>query len=299
MDSPGLLVETPRSSSFAGRSTLAQAGRGQIVALVGEPGVGKSRLFYEFTHSYRTQDWFILEAGSVSYGKATSYLPVIDLLKGYFKVHDRETHREIREKVTGKLLTLDRALEPTLPALLALLDVPVEDSQWQAIDPLQRRQRTLDAVKRLLLRESQLQPLLVVFEDLHWIDSETQAFLESLVESLPTVRLLLLVNYRPEYQHGWGSKTYYTQLRLDALPSESANELLLGLLGNDATVEPLKPVLIARTGGNPLFLEEIVRTFVETHTLTGERGAIDLRTLSPRSTCLPRCRRSWPRGSTG
>ena len=252
---------------------LAHDGRGQLVALVGEPGVGKSRLVYEFTHSHRTQDWRILEAGSVSYGKATSYLPVIDLLKAYFKVHDRETHREVREKVTGKLLTLDRTLEPTLPALLALLDVPVEDTQWQALDPPQRRRRTLDAVKRLLLRESQLRPLLVIFEDLHWIDSETQALLDSLVESLPTARLLLLVNYRPEYGHGWGSKTYYTQLRLDALPPESANELLLALLGTDATVETLKPVLIARTGGNPLFLEESVRTLVETHALTGERGA--------------------------
>ena len=254
----------------------AGAGHGQLVATVGEPGVGKSRLVHEFIHSHRVQDWLILQSGSVSYGKATSYLPVIDLLKAYFRVHDRETHREIREKVTGKLLTLDRALEPTLPALLALLDVPVEDAQWQALDPPQRRQRTLDAVKRLLLRESQVQPLLVVFEDLHWIDSETQAFLDSLVESLPTSRLLLLVNYRPEYRHGWSSKSYYTQLRLGALPHESAGELLLALLGADATVEPLKPVLIARTGGNPLFLEESVRMLVETHALTGERGVYRL-----------------------
>jgi class 3 adenylate cyclase/tetratricopeptide (TPR) repeat protein len=251
----------------------ARAGHGQLVATVGEPGVGKSRLFHEFTHSHRIQDWLILESGSVSYGKATSYLPVIDLLKAYFKVHERDAHREVREKVTGKILTLDRALEPTLAALLALLDVPVDDVQWQALDPPQRRKRTLDAVKRLLLRESQVQPLLVIFEDLHWIDSETQALLDSLVESLPTARLLLLVNYRPEYQHGWGSKTYYTQLRLDALPPASAHELLLALLGSDATVEPLKPVLIARTGGNPLFLEESVRTLLETQALTGERGA--------------------------
>ena len=172
--------------------------------------MGKSRLFYEFTHSHRTQDWLIVESGSVSYGKATPYLPLIDLLKAYFKIHDRDNQREIREKITGKLLTLDESLKPTLPAFLALLDIPVDDQQWQALDPPQKRQRTLDACKRLLFRESQAQPLLLVFEDLHWIDSETQTLLDSLVESLPTARLLLLVNYRPEYQHGWGSKTYYS-----------------------------------------------------------------------------------------
>ena len=160
----------------------AGVGHGQIVALVGEPGVGKSRLFYEFTRSHRTQGWLILESGSASYGKATPYLPVIDLVKTYCQIEARDDRRKIREKLTGKLLTLDRALEPTLPALLALLDVPVDDrQQWRDLDPPQRRQRTLDAVKRLLLRESQAQPLLLVFEDLHWIDSETQALLDSLL----------------------------------------------------------------------------------------------------------------------
>jgi class 3 adenylate cyclase/tetratricopeptide (TPR) repeat protein len=254
----------------------ASQGHGQVAAIVGEPGVGKSRLVFELTHSHRLAGWLVLEAGSVSYGKATSYLPVIDLLKGYCRIGDRDTHREIREKLTGKLLTLDPALQPALPPLLALLDVPVEDPQWQALDPPQRRHRTLDALKRLLLRESQLQPLLLVFEDLHWIDSETQAFLERLIESLPAAHLLLLVNYRPEYSHGWGNKTYYTQLRLDTLPAESASELLTVLLGPDATLAPLKGLLATKTGGNPLFLEESVRALVETKTLLGERGAYRL-----------------------
>ena len=155
----------------------AGGGRGQVVALVGEPGVGKSRLVYEFTHSHRVHGWLILQSSSVSYGKATPYLPVIDLLKSYFQIEDRDDVRRIREKVTGKLLTLDRALETTLSAFLSLLDVPVEDRGWQNLDPPQRRGRTLEAIKRLLLRESQEQPFLVVFEDLHWIDSETQAIL--------------------------------------------------------------------------------------------------------------------------
>src|SRR5215510_7040891 len=182
----------------------------------------------------------------------------------------------MREKLTGRLLTLDAALGPTLPAFLALLEVPAEETHWQALDPSQRRQRTLDALKRLLLRESRVQPLLLVFENLHWLDAETQAFLDGLVESLPTAHILLLVNYRPEYQHGWGHKTYYTQLRLDPLPPASAEALLQSLLGDDARLEPLKQRLIERTQGNPFFLEESVRTLVETQVLVGTPGAYRL-----------------------
>ena len=196
---------------------------------------------------------------------------MIDLLKGYFKIGDRDDHREMRDKVLGRVLGLDRALEPLLPPLLALLDVPVDDAAWTALDPPQRRRLTLDALKRLLLREAQVQALLVVFEDLHWVDGETQALLDSLVESLGSARLLLLVNYRPEYEHRWGSKTAYSQLRLDSLPAESTKELLAGLLGPDPGLAPLMQMLVKR--GNPFFLEETVRTLVETGALVGERGA--------------------------
>jgi tetratricopeptide (TPR) repeat protein len=254
----------------------AQAGHGQVVAVVGEPGVGKSRLYWEFTHSHRAQGWLTLESGSVSYGKATAYLPVIDLLKAYFHIEARDDTRTIRERVTGKVLSLDRALEPALSALLSLLEVPVEEEAWGRLDPPQRRQRTLDAVKRLLLRESQVQPLLLLVEDLHWIDAETEALLDTLVESLPTARLLLLANYRPEYQHGWGGKTYYRQLRIDPLPAESADDLLTSLLGTDMSLDSLKHTLIERTEGNPLFLEESVRTLAEAKALIGERGAYRL-----------------------
>ena len=254
----------------------AQDGRGQVAAVVGGPGVGKSRLTFELTHSDRFGAWRILRAGAVSYGKSTSYLPVIDLLKSYFHIEDRDSAREIRDKVRARLLMLDPALEGTLPALLGLLDASDEDLQWQALDPRQRRQRTLDAIKQLLLREARTQPLLVILEDLHWIDSETQAVLDSLVDSLPPARLLLLVNYRPEYEHRWGSKTAYTQLRLDPLPRETAFELLHDHLGEDNTIGPLKQILTERTEGNPFFLEESVRALIETKALVGERGAYRL-----------------------
>jgi class 3 adenylate cyclase/tetratricopeptide (TPR) repeat protein len=254
----------------------ARVGHGQVAAVVGEPGVGKSRLFLEFTRSHRTEGWRILESGSVSYGKATAYLPVIDLLKAYFKVEERDNERDIREKITGKLLALDRTLESALPPILTLLDTAVDDAVWCALDPPNRRRQTIDAVKRLLLRESQVQPLVLVFEDLHWIDDATQEFLDSVVGSLPGARVLLLVNYRPEYEHRWGGRTYYTQLRIDPLSAESAEDLLEALLGPDAALTPLKQLLIERTEGNPFFLEESIRTLVEAEVLVGDRGAYRL-----------------------
>jgi class 3 adenylate cyclase/tetratricopeptide (TPR) repeat protein len=261
---------------------MADIGHGQVVAVVGEAGVGKSRLMYEFVHSHRTQGWRVLEAASVSYGKATPYFPVVDLLKRYVHVEDGNDARTVRAKVTGALLTLDEALQEIIPALLALLDALPADSPFLTLDPPQRRQRTLDGLRGVLLRESQMQPLLLVVEDLHWIDAETQALLDSLVESLPTAHILLLVNYRPEYQHGWGSKTYYTQVRLDPLPHASADELLQALLGDGVgarravPLQDLKQLLITRTEGNPFFLEESVRTLVETGVLVGEPGAYRL-----------------------
>ncbi len=242
---------------------LARQSHGQIVAAIGEPGVGKSRLFFEFKVVAQS-DCLVLEAYSVSHGKASAYLPVIDLLKNYFKIAAEDDERVRREKVAGKIVMLDRALEDTLPYLFGLLGIVEGDDPLAQIDPQLRRRRTLEAVKRVLMRESLGQPLIVIFEDLHWIDSETQAVLNLMVDGLATARILLLVNYRPEYHHQWGSKTYYTQLRLDPLGNESAQEMLTALLGgNDEEILPLKPLLIERTEGNPFFMEEMVLALFE------------------------------------
>jgi DNA-binding NtrC family response regulator/predicted ATPase len=280
-----------RRSPFAGRdqelATLrarvrqVEGGRGQVVGLIGEPGVGKSRLCDEFIRGALVPPWVILETQGTAYGQATPYLPVLGLLKGYFHINDRDDRLTIRDKVIATLRGLDEALTPTTPAFLTLLDVPVEDASWQALEAPQRRQRLLDAVKHLLLRESQRQPLLLVVEDLHWIDAETQAVLDNLVESLPTARILLLGSYRPKYRHGWESKTSYSQLRLDPLPPESVAELLQALLGDDADLTALKRLLVERTGGNPFFLEESVRTLVEMKSLVGEPGAYRLAQALP------------------
>jgi DNA-binding NtrC family response regulator/predicted ATPase len=271
------------------RDILAQVheGRGQVVGVVGEPGVGKSRLLYEFRRRLTSDQVLALEADCSSYGAAVPYLPLLDLLKAYFQLEERDGGPPIRDQIASRLRGLDDALSPALPAFLTLLDAPVDDPHWHALDPPQRRQRILEALKHLLLRESQVQPVVLIVENLHWIDTETQAFLDSLVDSLPTVRLLLLVSYRPEYQHGWGSKTFYAQLRLDPLPRDSAQALLQELLGDDTGLAPLKPRLIEWTEGNPFFLEESIQTLVETGVLVGAPGAYQ---LAPQAGAAPRGR---------
>ncbi|MDF2781769.1 MAG: family ATPase, partial [Geminicoccaceae bacterium] len=254
----------------------AAAGHGQIVALIGDPGVGKSRLLYEFALSTRMRPWLVLESTSVSSGSASSWAPVVDLLKGYFAIVLGDDPRRSAEQVLGRVLMLDEALRPVLPAVLALLDLPVADAAWHALDPPQRRRRTLDGLKALLVRESARQPLALLFEDLHWIDGETQALLDGLVESLPTCRLLLLVNYRPEYRHGWGSRAHYTQLRIDPLAAEGAGQLLAGLLGDAPELADLRRRLLEASEGNPLFLEESVRNLADAGVLAGARGAYRL-----------------------
>jgi class 3 adenylate cyclase/predicted ATPase len=241
---------------------LARGGHGQLVAAVGEAGVGKSRLFHEFkiiAHS----GCVILETFSVSHGKASAYLPLIDLLRNYFDIAEDDDERKRREKIGGKVLMLDRALEDTLPYLFSLLGVSESANELGEMDVNIRRRRTFDAIKRLLLRESINQPLIVVFEDLHWIDSETQAFLNLLADSIGTARILLMVNYRPEYRHEWSAKSYYGQLRLDPLGGESAEGLLDAIIGKDSGLADLKRLVITRTEGNPFFMEETVQAMFE------------------------------------
>jgi class 3 adenylate cyclase len=240
------------------KRTLEQSksGHGQVVAAMADPGVGKSRLFYEFkalSHS----GCMVLEAYSVSHGKASAYLPVIELLREYFEIASDDDDRKRRERILGKVLGLDRTLEDTLPYFYSLLGIMEAGDSLTRMDPNIKRRRTLEAIKRVLLRESLNQPLIVMFEDLHWIDGETQTLLNLLVDATTNSRILLLVNYRPEYRHEWGSRTHYTQLRLDPLARESVAEMLSTLLGDEPELEPLKRLIADRTEGNPFFVEGV------------------------------------------
>jgi class 3 adenylate cyclase/tetratricopeptide (TPR) repeat protein len=276
-----LEAQAGRLTKFVGRAEeldgladmleKARCGHGQVVAVVSEAGVGKSRLCAEFLRSPHVRDCLVLETGCVSYQKA-AYLPIIGLLRAYFQVGEHEGQLKTQEKVVAKLAALGVALDAFAPPCLWLLGIPTDDSRWERLDPEQRRHRTLEAVRVLLLHECRRQPIIVLFEDLHWIDAESQAFLERLVDALGAACLLLLVNYRPEYQHSWAGRSYYHYFRIDGLPPETADELTDALLGSDPSLRPLKRLLAERTDGNPLFIEETVRTLRETNALSGDRG---------------------------
>jgi class 3 adenylate cyclase/tetratricopeptide (TPR) repeat protein len=277
----------------------AKVGRGQIVGTMGEPGLGKSRLFHEFK-LLSLSGCLVLEAYSVSHGKATAYLPVIELLKSYFDIQTADDERKRREKVAGKVVILDRTLEEILPYLYALLGIEEQPSPLQQMDAQIRRRRTFEALKKLFLRESLNQPLILIFEDLHWIDGETQGFLDVLSESVASAKLLLLTNYRPEYRHEWGQKTYYTQLRLAPLGREEAEEFLDELLGEqrsprpvgerdrervtDPSLHALKQLILDKTQGTPFFMEEIVQELIEQGVLV--RAAVGAHSCAPLPTEL-------------
>jgi class 3 adenylate cyclase/tetratricopeptide (TPR) repeat protein len=255
---------------------LAGQGHGQVVAIVGEAGVGKSRLVHEFVDSHHTADWLVLESNSVSYGRATPYLPVIELLRHYFQISVHDSARSIREKVTGKILTLDAALHDAIPPVLDLLDALDADNPFWSLDLVQRRQSTYQAVVRLLLSQTRVQPVIAVFEDLHWHDALSLGLLNDVVVAAQDARLLLLVNFRPEYKDEWRNRPNYLQLHLDPLASGGLAELLQALLGSDESLSTLKSFLVERTSGNPFFIEEIVRRLADAAVLDGMRGSYRL-----------------------
>jgi class 3 adenylate cyclase/predicted ATPase len=240
----------------------SRAGQGQIVAVVAEAGAGKSRLLYEFKAAIPGA-CKVLEAYSVSHGKASAWLPVLELLRGCFGITETDDAASRRDKIRTTLGALDPVLDDTLPYLFGLLGIVDGPDPRAQMDPHVKRQRTLDALNRLILRDSLRQPMVVIFEDLHWIDEQTQGLLDLLADSIGSARILLLFNYRPEYHHGWANKSYYSQVRLEPLTRGEGAAMLSALLGEGDELGALKGLIAERTGGNPFFIEEMVHALFD------------------------------------
>ena len=272
-----------RLSQFVGRQAElerlrlmlaeAKAGRGQVAAVTAEPGIGKTRLVYEFVHSQEVQGWRLLVSSSLAYEKANSYFPIIEMLRQYFEIADTDAAAQIADKVVSRLIAIDPELQAGGPPILSLLDALPEDDPFRSLDTRARRRHILDALTHLILKESDREPVLIVLQNLQWVDPETQVFLGGLLERIHSARLMLILEYRPEFVHDWQRSVGFNEVPITPLAAAGAEELLKLLLGTDRSLAPLRKILIERAQGNPFFLEELVRTLAEAKVLVGEPGA--------------------------
>jgi class 3 adenylate cyclase/tetratricopeptide (TPR) repeat protein len=252
--------------------TRVKAGRGQVVGIVGEPGIGKSRLLYEFHKALEGEPNIWLEGHCVAHGQNTPYLPLLEILRTSFQIEDGDTALQLREKLRQGLRQLDVSFEELLPYVAELFGLVIEDNTLAQLPPHLKQWKTFEALRAMTMAGSQHRPHVIVIEDLHWLDKASEEYLTFLIESLAGMPVLLLTTHRPGYTVRWAAKTYYTQIALDRLTPQEVEGLLQALLGADAWLLPLKQLLRERTEGNPFFLEESVRMLVENEVLTGERG---------------------------
>ena len=238
-------------------------GTGQVVGMVGEAGVGKSRLLFEFRHRLPQDEFGYLEGHCIHYGGAMPYLPILDLLRSYFEIREGEREMVIRKRVKERILGLDEKLQGIISPIQDLLSLKVEDEAYLKLEPKQRREKVFEALRDLFIRESQERPLVLVIEDLHWIDKTSEEFLDYLIGWLANVKVLLILLYRPEYTHSWGNKSYFNRIGLDQLTLKSSAELVKAILEGGETAPELSNLILNRAAGNPLFMEELTHSLLE------------------------------------
>ena len=234
-------------------------GRGQLVALTGEAGIGKSRLIHELTRRPSATKCSLLQATATSYGKSADWSLLSDMLREYCDIEFEDAQEDILEKVTEKVLRADDSSAQTLPALLSLLDIDPNDPAWELLEPKQRIMRTLNAVHRLLTAECRMKPLILVLEDLHWADDASIEFFDRFVETLASKPILLIASFRPDFGHAWEKLSAHTQLRVEALSKDASKALIDELFQASSDVPNFKRALFERSQGNPLFIEEVMR----------------------------------------
>ncbi len=241
----------------------ARSGSGQVLGVVGEAGVGKSRLLLEFRNGLPDEQFTYLEGRCIHYGGAMAYLPFLDILRSYFQIQEEDREVLRRKKIAKRVVELDEKLKPILSPLQDLLSLKVEDEEYLKLEPKQRKERTFEALRDLLIRESQTRPLVLAVEDLHWVDKTSEEFLDYLIGWLASARILLILLHRPEYTHQWGSKSYFNRIGLDQLSLNSSAELVQSILEGGEVSPELRDLILNRAAGNPLFMEELTHTLLE------------------------------------
>jgi len=240
-----------------------RAGAGQVVGIVGEAGVGKSRLFFEFKNRLPQGEFGYLEGRCIHFGGAMPYLPILDILRSYFEIEEGERETVIRKRVKEKIMRLDEKFQGTLPPIQDVLSLKAEDEAYLKLEPKRRKEKVFEAIRDLIVRESHEHPLILAIEDLHWIDKTSEEFLNYFTGSLANVKVMLILLHRPEYTHQWGSKSYFTRIGVDQLTLKSSAELVKAILEGGETTPELSDLILDRAGRNPLFMEELTHSLLE------------------------------------
>jgi len=241
----------------------ARSGSGQVVGVLGEAGVGKSRIILELRGALRKKEHTYLEGRCLHYGGYMAYLPFLDILRSYFDIKEGEREFVIKKKMAEKITQIDENLEGILPPLHEILSLKVEDEEYLKLEPPQKREKTFEAIRDLLIRVSQNKPLILAIEDLHWVDRTSEELLTYLIGWLANAHILLIFLYRPEYTHQWSSKSYYSQVGVDQLSTRTSAELVQSILEGGEVVPELRELILSRAAGNPLFVEEFTHTLLE------------------------------------
>jgi class 3 adenylate cyclase/tetratricopeptide (TPR) repeat protein len=261
-----------RQTSFVGRRaeittirdalTTARHGRGQVLGVVGPPGSGKSRLVDEALSLTRNHDYLLLRNRAISFDQNISYSLIAKILADYFDFQDPDTAPVMRDKIVAAV-GHNAHLQSRLTGLFALYNLPIADAEWKALEPAQRRRRILDAICTLFIQLSERRPLVMVFEDLHWIDAETHSAIDMLVDRVDAAAALIVLTFRPEYRHQWSTRASYSEITLPPLDKSDVTKFLDGLLGTGSELLPIRQLIIDRTEGNPFFIEECVHALVD------------------------------------
>ena len=272
----------------------AKAGRGQAFSLIGEAGVGKSRLLYEFHKAVTNEDITFLEGKCLSYGRGAAYHPIIDILKATFNINEGDADPKIREKVTNGLRTFKIDVASSLPYLLELLSVKESGIEKIQMSPEGKKDRLIEIMKQIILKGSEIRPLVMAIEDLHWVDKSTEDALKYFLESIPGVKVLLIFTYRPEFVHTWGRKSYHNQLTLNRLSNRESLTMAVSLLGDTQVDREIEELILSRTEGIPFFIEEHIKSLKDLKIIERQNGTISSPRIQTITIPSPFRMSSWP-----
>jgi len=245
----------------------AENGTGQVVGIVGEAGVGKSRFLLEMRNRIPPGGYTYLEGRCIHFGGSMAYLPILNILRDFFEIKEEDGEIIVNKKMEEKILDLDEKIKGVLPPFQGLLSLKMDDEAFTKLEPKEKRERIFEALRDLMIRVSQEKPLVLAVEDLHWIDKTSEEFLDYLIGWMANTPILLILLYRPEYTHQWGSKSYYTKIGLDQLGTASSSELVQAMLEEGEVAAELKELILNRAAGNPLFMEEFTHSLLENGTI--------------------------------